>query len=85
MTHTTYLEIKIEVKFNATPFDPGVTYGPPENCYPPEGGEVEILSVLYNDKPLELSAKDLALLQGHLEEDVGLGKFNPEPDPDYDP
>ena len=22
-------------------YDPGCTYGPPENCYPPEGGELE--------------------------------------------
>lgn len=24
-----------------TPYDPGVSSGPPERCYPPEGGEVE--------------------------------------------
>lgn len=23
------------------PYDPGRTYGPPEQCYPPEGGEME--------------------------------------------
>ena len=24
------------------PYDPGVTSGPPEHCYPPEGGEFEV-------------------------------------------
>ncbi len=29
-----------------SPYDPGCTYGPPENCYPPEGGEIEDLDVV---------------------------------------
>jgi hypothetical protein len=32
-------------KFRTTPYDPGVTSGPPERCYPPEGGEVEDLTL----------------------------------------
>ena len=30
--------------------DPGNTYGPPENCWPPEG-EVEILSIIFDGQP----------------------------------
>lgn len=30
--------VVIEYKIN--PFDPGVSYGPPESCYPPEGGDI---------------------------------------------
>lgn len=34
-----------DVNYSATigfwPYDPGVSSGPPEYCYPPEGGEVE--------------------------------------------
>ena len=29
-----------------TPYDPGRCSGPPEDCYPPEGGEVEIDSII---------------------------------------
>ena len=36
-------EHEIEVGATITPFDPGVLSGPPEDCYPPEGGEVEDL------------------------------------------
>ena len=38
-------ELELLVEGNATPYDPGVTSGPPERCYPPEGGEVEIENV----------------------------------------
>jgi len=27
--------------FEITPYDPGRTSGPPEDCYPPEGGEAD--------------------------------------------
>ena len=40
--HTFYRkdDVVVEVEFEATPYDPGNTYGLPENCYPPEGGEI---------------------------------------------
>jgi len=41
-------------KGDATPFDPGVVSGPPEHCYPPEGGEVEITEIFLRVQPGEL-------------------------------
>jgi hypothetical protein len=38
-------ETEVTVEYTISPYDPGVSSGPPENCYPPEGGEVEIVSV----------------------------------------
>lgn len=35
------------VKAEVSPYDPGRLSGPPENCYPPEGGEVEAKSVFW--------------------------------------
>lgn len=37
--------IPFEVDFDGTPFRPARTGGPPEKCYPAEGGEAEINSV----------------------------------------
>lgn len=37
--------IPIEVEYDATPYVPAQTYGPPENCHPEEGGEIDIISI----------------------------------------
>lgn len=38
----TILDLTFDVIIDsATPFDPGVSFGPAESCYPPEGGEIE--------------------------------------------
>ena len=34
-----------EVEFEATPYEPARISGPPEYCYPAEGGDVDIISV----------------------------------------
>lgn len=33
------------IEYTRTPYDPGRLSGPPEDCYPPEGGDVEIINV----------------------------------------
>jgi hypothetical protein len=38
------------VKAEVSPSNPGRTSGPPEKCYQPEGGEVELKEVYYVDK-----------------------------------
>jgi hypothetical protein len=35
------LSIQLRVSYTATPYDPGITHLRPEDCYPPEGGDVE--------------------------------------------
>lgn len=39
---------EVTVEYTISDYDPGVCSGPPEDCYPPEGGEVEIVKV-FND------------------------------------
>jgi hypothetical protein len=48
-THYTSFEredgTEVAVEYTISQYDPGVSSGPAEICYPPEGGEVEIISV----------------------------------------
>ena len=38
---------EVEVEYTAYPFIPGYTAGAPENCYPDEGGEIELEEINY--------------------------------------
>lgn len=40
----------VEVSYTASVYYPAYTSGAPENCYPEEGGEIEIEEVLYETK-----------------------------------
>jgi hypothetical protein len=42
---------EIVCNVDLTPYDPGQTSGPPERCYPPEGGDVDINSIRLRIKP----------------------------------
>ena len=45
-TKTFYIgDVEFEVEFSSTPYVPAKISGPLENCYPAEGGEVEIESI----------------------------------------
>lgn len=60
-------EIEVEVSF--TPGTPGRLYGPPEDCYPPEGPEVEVLSARFTDtgESVELTNHEYDLLAEKIE------------------
>ena len=40
--HEDGTEVKLELSFTMSTYDPGVCSGPPDLCYPPEGGEIEV-------------------------------------------
>lgn len=85
------VHLGLTVEGNATPYDPGVTSGPPEACYPPEGGEVEIENVWLthtgDTKPLRVEISPLLHFLGAwetLEEATEQALADQPPDePDY--
>lgn len=40
------LGVSLDVEYTGTPFIPAKTDGPPEDCYPAEGGEALVVAVL---------------------------------------
>lgn len=57
MTRTYYMtferddETEVTVEYSISDYDSGVSSGPAELCYPPEGGEVEIVKVFSDTDP----------------------------------
>jgi hypothetical protein len=51
-------ESEVSVEYSITPYDPGVTWGPAETCYPPEGGEVEIVKAWFEPSGGEFTPTD---------------------------
>lgn len=86
--HTTYLDddTEISIEYTQTPYDPGRTYGPPEDCYPPEGGEVEIekVSIIAEDGSETPYIPTNEQLIAWTEEIEQLPIEDDGPDPDYE-
>lgn len=78
--HDVYLparDIEITVEYSRTPFDPGVSWGPAESCYPAEGGDIEIVDAWIKGSEID------ALLSSDEEEFV-IGELQKIPESEYD-
>lgn len=61
-------EIEIEIEYTVARFYPAQTYGPPEDCSPAEGGEVEELSAFHDGKPFELTDAEAERIEQRIYE-----------------
>ena len=79
------VELELTVRGHVSAFVPAKTFGLPENCYPAEGGEVEIDAIFLNGKGWsgELTDKEKEEAEKALfecaQEDEG-----PDCEPDFD-
>jgi len=48
-------EFELWIEYNIDPFDPGVSSGPAEACYPPEGGGISDMRITLGGKPFEVT------------------------------
>lgn len=59
-------EIELTVEYSLAPYDPGVSWGPPEDCYPPEGGDVEDMAITLDGDPFEVTAQEADAIEAHI-------------------
>lgn len=84
-----YADVELTVNFFATKPVPARLYGPPEDCYPAEGGEIEIDTIYPGEGEISslLAPAVIAHIQTLLEESLSeLFEEDPyEPESDDDP
>jgi hypothetical protein len=75
MTHTMHAtierdgeEIEVEVDYTVSRFYPAQTWGPPEDCSPAEGGEVEELTAYHDGKPIALTDAEIERVETRIYE-----------------
>ena len=61
-------EFELVIDYDINPYDPGRTSGPPEDCYPPEGGDVTDLRATLDGKPFELTSDEENKICAHIQQ-----------------
>jgi len=59
-------EFPLEIDYEVAAFDPGNVSGPPESCYPPEGGEVESLTAFFESREFKLTDDECERVEQHI-------------------
>lgn len=85
-------EIEVTVCGKPLAYDPGRTWGDPENCYPPEGGYVEDITAFFCRNGVwtvfDLTDDEASSANEQIMEDAGDRDGDdydgPDPDDDYD-
>ncbi len=67
------VEYILDLTFHFSPFRPGRKSGPPEDCYPDEGGDVEDIQCFHNGEPFELTAEEEGKAEEWLAERIWEG------------
>lgn len=56
----------LEIEFTTSRYYPAVTYGPPENCSPAEGGEVEAMQAYCDGKKFEMTEDEWSEVEQYI-------------------
>ena len=68
------VEIEVDIKAEISPYDPGRIDAAPEDCYPEEGGDVEILEITVNGEPFELTSDEYDQAVSDIQE-IGVDSY----------
>lgn len=59
-------EFELDIEYSVAPYDPGCSYGLPENCEPPSGGEIEEMSVVHDGDEFALTPEETEAVEQHI-------------------
>lgn len=59
-------EVQVTVTGDVTPVTKGRYHGPPELCFPDEGGEVEVIETMVNGQTIDLTPEEYLLAENAL-------------------
>jgi hypothetical protein len=60
--------IPVTIWYTVSKYYRAQTYGPPENCYPAEGGEITSLVCISDNGEIELSASEVNAIEKYIYE-----------------
>lgn len=56
-------DIELDVEYSTSAYDPGNTYGLPEDCEPPSGGEIEEMTITLAGENAEFPLTDAEMVE----------------------
>lgn len=59
-------DFELELDYSVSPYVAARTYGPPEDCSPAEGGEIEELDITHNGDPFTVTDKEMQAIERHI-------------------
>lgn len=60
-------DIDLEIEYSVAAYDPGNTWGLPEDCEPPSGGDIEELEITTVDgKPFQVTPDEQSKIEDHI-------------------
>lgn len=78
--------ITLDVEYDVAAYDPGSTWGLPEDCEPPSGGEITELRVKFEGVDFTLTDAETDALEQHIYEthDYSDDGYDPDMDRGWD-
>lgn len=77
-------EIDLVIDYEVSKYYPGRYSGPPEDCYPPEGGEITSFIVTHNDDLFDVSQEEIEKIEAFIYDNHNYDEDGRDPDYEYD-
>ena len=77
-------EIDLVIDYEVSKYYPGRYSGPPEDCYPPEGGEITLLIVNHHGELFDFTKEEIEKIEAFIYYNHNYDEDGRDPDYEYD-